>query len=403
MPDRQAIRVTVANQDADINGTDNRALQSAVDYVASLGGGTVEVGAGRFVMNDSLHLRAHVRVVGAGEDTIFANAPAVSSPLVLDGDFGEEQITVESPEGFEVGRGVSVKDNRSGGFHTVVGTILWQDGNTFGVSKPMNGDYMVAQNAEAATTFPVISGYHVEGVSLEGLTIEGNKQENAHLNGCRGAGIFLYRAHGTRILNCRVYDYSGDGISFQQSNHVSVEACHCRGNTHLGLHPGSGSGSPTIRYCTSEENGRIGLFLCWRVKYGTFENNKLLNNDETGISIGHKDTDNTFRNNRVIGNKREGILFRNETEPMAGHRNLFENNFILDNGNDEEGYGVRVLGETNELAFTGNRIANDETTNQRYGFYVGKQAGPLALANNEMSGHLESDVYYENQALDAAD
>ena len=403
MADRQTIRVTVGNQDADIRGSDHRALQSAVDYVASLGGGTVDISAGRFVMNDSLHLRSHVNIVGAGELTILAKPAAAQSMLALDGDFGEEQITLEDASGFSVGQGVSVTDDRSGGFHTVVGTLLWQDGDTFGVSKPMGGDYMVNNNARAATTYPVVSGYHIEGVSIDGLTIEGNKQENPYLTGCRGAGIFLYRGHGTRILNCRVYDYTGDGISFQQSNHVSVEACHCRGNTHLGLHPGSGSGSPTIRYCTSEENGRIGLFLCWRVKYGTFENNKLLNNGKTGISIGHKDTDNTFKANTASRNGREGILFRNESEPMAGHRNVFDGNTITDNGNEDEGYGVRVLGETNELGFTNNRIANVDTANQRYGFYVGEKAGPLALVNNEMSGHLESDIYYENQALDPAD
>lgn len=403
MADRKNIRITVGVANADITGVDNKALQAAVDYVASLGGGTVEIGPGRYTMRDSLHLRSHVNVTGAGEETILVKPAAAKSQLLLDGDFGEEQVTLQSPEGFEVGSGISVCDDSSGGFHVVVGAILWQEGDVFGISKPMGGDYMVANNARAATTYPVVSGYHIEGVSVEGLTIEGNKEENPTLTGCRGAGFFLYRGHGTRILNCRVYDYAGDGISFQQSNNVSVEACHCRGNTHLGLHPGSGSGSPVIRYCTSEENGRIGLFLCWRVKFGTFENNKLLDNGVTGISIGHKDTDNTFKNNRACGNGREGILFRNESEAMAGHRNVFDRNDILDNGSDEEGYGVRVLGETNELIFMNNRIGNEDTSNQRYGFYVGEKAGQLALSNNELSGHLESDLHYENQTLDPAD
>ena len=82
---------------------------------------------------------------------------------------------------------------------------------------------------------------------------------------------------------------------------------------------------------------------------------------------------------------------------MAGHRNVFDQNDILDNGNEEEGYGVRVLGETNELTFINNRVGNDATTNQRYGFYVGKKAGELALQNNDLTGHLESDVHYENK------
>jgi hypothetical protein len=80
---------------------------------------------------------------------------------------------------------------------------------------------------------------------------------------------------------------------------------------------------------------------------------------------------------------------------MAGHRNVFDRNDIMDNGNEEEGYRVRVLGETNELKFMNNRIGNDATKNQRYGFYVGEKAQELALSNNELSGHSESDVHYE--------
>ena len=36
-------RITVGHRDADLVGRDNRVLQAAVDYVAGLGGGTVEI------------------------------------------------------------------------------------------------------------------------------------------------------------------------------------------------------------------------------------------------------------------------------------------------------------------------------------------------------------------------
>jgi parallel beta-helix repeat protein len=270
------LHITVGQQDADIIGGDNLALQAAVDYVAALGGGTVEIQSGTYTMRDSLHLRNNITVKGQGEDTTLWKADGFESPLVLDGDFGEEQITVKHPEEFKVGYGVSITDDHSGGFHTAVGTILWRDGDTFGINIPMGGDYLVSHNARAATTFPVISGYHLENAHIENLTIDGNKKNNPHLNGCRGAGIFLYRGHHTTITNCTVRNYHGDGISFQQSQHVQVEHCTCVGNTHLGLHPGSGSQHPTIRLCHSENNGRIGLYLCWRVKHGVFENNDLI-------------------------------------------------------------------------------------------------------------------------------
>jgi len=59
---RPAVRITVGIRDADILGHDNRALQAAVDYVANLGGGVVEIGPGEYLMRDSLHLRSRVTV-----------------------------------------------------------------------------------------------------------------------------------------------------------------------------------------------------------------------------------------------------------------------------------------------------------------------------------------------------
>src|SRR5437868_3061756 len=43
-------RVVVGMASGDIVGADNRALQAAVDYVASLGGGLVEIGPGEYLM-----------------------------------------------------------------------------------------------------------------------------------------------------------------------------------------------------------------------------------------------------------------------------------------------------------------------------------------------------------------
>ncbi len=384
--------VTVGHTKADITGSDNRAVQAAVDYIAGLGGGTVEICLGTYTMRDSLHLRNRVTVRGQGKESVLLKADAVESPLTLDGDYGEEQITVASPSGFATGYGVSVTDNSSVGFHTVVCTLIWADGNTFGASKPMLGDYLVSRNARAATTFPVISGYGVEGAGIEDLTIQGNRKNNPYLNGCRGAGIFLYRSHGTRMTRCTVEDFNGDGISFQQSNDVSVDGCVCNGNTHLGLHPGSGSGSPTIRNCQAAGNGRIGLFLCWRVRNGRFENNALIDNGETGISIGHKDTDNTFTNNRAIGNRNEGVLFRDESDAMAGHRNYFEKNEILDNGTGADGCGIRILGETRDLTFVNNRIGNSPKGKQRIGIIIGEKSDRIQLKENELSGNIDREI-----------
>lgn len=384
-------RVTVGIQSADIVGGDNRVLQAAVDYVAGLGGGTVEIGPGEYLMRDSLHLRPHVSVIGTPGRTILRKAKAAVSRLGLDGDFGEEQITLVSPEGFQVGDGVAVWDNNAGGFHTTVGRITGRRGNTFSISMPLNADCMVNQKAQAATVFPVISGYHADGVRLANLTIEGNKTENIALNGCRGGGIFLYRAFGAVITNCVIRNYHGDGISFQQSNDVLVQGCVSEGNAGLGLHPGSGSQRAVIRECAARENGEDGLFLCWRVRHGLFEKNVLENNGRFGISIGHKDTDNLLRENIVRSNHGDGVFFRNETSGMAGHRNRLENNLIENNGVRENASGIRVRGETKNLVFKGNVIRDtrpEDSRKQSVGIRIEEAAGEIQLDGNQIEARI---------------
>lgn len=371
-------RITVGQEEADLIGTDNRALQAAVDYIAALGGGLVEIGPGEYLMRDSLHLRPNVTVRGIKGRTVLRKAPGVVSALVLDGDFGEQQITVEAPEGFAIGYGVAVWDDRAGGFHTTVARITGQKGHTFAIDKPLMADCMVGNHARAATVFPVVSGYHALGARVEDVTIDGNKADNLALNGCRGAGIFLYGSHGAAIQGCTIRGYNGDGISFQQSNDVTVTECVSEDNAALGLHPGSGSQRPTVRRCIARRNGTDGLFLCWRVRHGLFEENVLEDNGQFGISIGHKDSDNLLRRNVVRANKKHGVFFRHESLDMAPHRNRFEENVIENNGGAE----IRIRGEVRDLVFSNDVIRDaQEQGEQNIGIQIEEKVGPIRLEN----------------------
>ena len=169
----EGIQVTVGVSDTDIVGSTNRALQATVDYVAGLGGGTVEIGPGEYWLEDSLHLRSHVTVRGHGEATVLRKCDGGESRLTLDGDYGEEQIRVADPALFKVGMGVAVTDDSAGGFHTAVRTILAADGDTFQLNGPLLADCMVNRNAIAKNVFPVISGYYIQDARVENLTVDG--------------------------------------------------------------------------------------------------------------------------------------------------------------------------------------------------------------------------------------
>lgn len=386
--------IHVGSMSGDIVGADNRALQAAVDYVGALGGGTVDVGEGVYLMRDSIHLRSNVTLRGQGEKTVLLKAPAAVSPLALDGDFGEEQVTVKDPSGFQVGDGVAVWDSEAGGFHTTVARITGRSGNSFSISRPLNADCMVGKKAQAATVFPVISGYDIEGARIESLTVDGASSKNVPLNGCRGAGIFLYRGFGTVIEKCLVRDYNGDGISFQQSNDVKVLDSTSEKNSSLGIHPGSGSQRPVVRGCVARQNGGDGLFLCWRVRHGLFEENQLLQNGGFGISIGHKDSDNLLKKNIVRENARHGVYFRDEAEGMAGHRNRFEENIVENNGHSPDAAGIMIDGETQGVALKGNTIRETrqgEARTQRTAIRIGKRAGEVAIEENKIEAEREVD------------
>ena len=381
--------ITVGRTGTDLIGSDNRALQAAVDYVAGLGGGVVEIGEGEYVMRDSLHLRSNVTVRGRKDKTILHKADGAVSPLALDGDFGEQQITVKNPAGFAVGSGVAIWDDSAGGFHTTVARITGRRGNTFSIDAPLMADCMLAAHAKAATVFAVVSGADITGARVENLVIEGNKGANAPLNGCRGAGIYLYRGFGTTIQGCVVRNFRGDGISFQQSNDVTVIDCVSEDNTDLGIHPGSGSQRPVVKYCLSQNNGTDGLFLCWRVRHGVFENNRLEGNGRFGISIGHKDSDNLLRGNRVIRNASNGVCFRDESGGMSPHRNRLTDNCIEDNGRKPGTAGIRIDGEPAGLIFEDNVIRDTRAGSQRtqtVGITVEGRVGEIKVESNRIEG-----------------
>ncbi len=182
-------------------------------------------------------------------------------------------------------------------------------------------------------------------------------------------------------------NFRGDGISFQQSNDVTVVDCVSEDNADLGLHPGSGSQRPVVKNCVARNNGTDGLFLCWRVRHGVFEDNRLEGNGGFGISIGHKDSDNLLRGNRVVRNASNGVCFRNESGGMSPHRNRLEGNRIEDNGREPGTAGIRIGGEPAGLVFEGNVIRDTREgagRTQTVGILVEGRVGPVTLGSNEI-------------------
>lgn len=380
--------IRVGVDSGDFRGGDQRTLQAAVDHVAGLGGGTVHIGPGRYLMRNALTLRDHVRIVGEAGKTILVACDGVESRLATDGDCNERQITVEDDSGFRVGDGVAIRDtHNASGFAVTTATLTGQvNSRTFRISAPLYLDYLVSANATARLAFPVVGGWNVKDVVVEGLTIDGQCPASKRLDGCRGGGVYLFQCAAVTIRNCVVRGYYGDGISFQVSEQVTIEDCLCENNAGLGLHPGSGSQQPVLRRNRSLNNGGDGLYVCWRVKHGLFEGNEIRGNKGAGISIGHKDTDNLFRKNAILGNGGPGVLFRPESEPMGAHRNTFEANRILDNGSEDDKSApacVIIYGHHHDLVFRDNTIGRSQPAPGGIGILCGKHVKDLQVTSGE--------------------
>ncbi len=389
------ITITVGIESGDIRGSTNIALQAAVDYAAVLGGGTVRVLEGEYIMHDSLHLRSNITLIGAGTGkTTLKKTGCSKSFLKVTSGYGEETIKLCNPGGFAPGYGVTVSDDRAKGFLITVGTIVdMSDNETFRLNACMNVDCMVEGNAAAATIYPVISASGCRNIRIEGVEVDGNRKENeVFLDGCRGAGIYLLKTSDTIIRNCGVINFNGDGISYQNCDDVVVCNCVSKGNAGFGIHPGSGSLRTVIRDCNISGNGAAGIFFCWRVRDGLAEGCDITGNGDAGISIGHRDVNNRIINNRILRNEKGGIVFRKENIQHAAHGTWIESNEIFDNGKEPDFFGIKVAGEVGGLFIKNNKIGNHHSPGQGTGIYLEKDEKNNLIENNlfyNIKNHIE--------------
>jgi len=379
-------RLTVGPRDADIIGTDNKALQIAVDALWARGGGTVVIKPGVYRMFNSLRLRSHVNVIGEGEGVILKKEPMIKAYLASDCGYANKEVDLKEDPGFEVGMGFSVEDDKfNSGWGVTVGTIVGKEGKTLFVDTPMVWDYLLARNAVIKSCYSVVSGIDVEDIKLENIIADGSKETNDYLNGCVGGAIYFKNARNITIKNCVARNWNGDGVSYQIDQDVRVIGCQVYNNTGHGIHPGTGSARTVIRGNDSHHNGQDGLFLCWRVRHGVIEDNDLHHNRH-GISIGHKDTDNVFSGNLIRDNRLSGVYFRDEDEPQGGHRNKFIKNVVVDNGSEKEACGFLIAGETHDIVIEDNTIGDSGKGCQKTGVRISRKACKVTVRNNKFMG-----------------
>ncbi len=382
----EGLRITVGPKEADIVGSDQRAIQAAVDYLARLGGGTVHLKAGTYRLRNAVYLQSGVNLTGEGDKTVLIKEPSVMTPLKLDSDWYDQEITLHDASGFRVGDGVCLraKDAKTGRQTVIKRTLVARSGNRFKLDKTLRENLWQMNEATCATLFPLLSGELVNDVRIENLVLDGNREHNAELDGNYAGCIFLQDCNRFHISGVTARNNHGDGISWQICHDVVVENCVSENNSGLGLHPGSGSQRPIIRNSTLRGND-IGIFFCWGVKYGLAEGNQIEGN-RVGVSIGHRDTDNLVTGNTIRGSKVNGLLFRPERGPdFAGHRNRIEKNRFIDNA-PEGGAVIDIQGGTEAITISENQFTETRGGKARVEVKQGPETKRIVIEGSRSEG-----------------
>ena len=111
-----------------------------------------------------------------------------------------------------------------------------------------------------------------------------------------------------------------------------------------------------------------------------------LDNRSSGISIGHRDTDNVIRDNDVLRSGKVGVLFRPERgKAFAGHRNRLDGNRVHDSG-AETGIAIDVQGETESITLVNNQLRETRQPMRRVGVRLGAGTRDIRLTDNRIEG-----------------
>lgn len=384
----ERLTVSVGPQKADLVGSDDKVLQAAIDYVARLGGGTVRVLPGTYQLRAAVVLHSGIRLIGSGPESILTRIPSESVRLAEDSDWYDQEVTLAETGSFRIGDSVvlQAKNPHNNGATVIKRTIVARSGRRLKLNDGLRENLWLSGEPVCASLFPLLTSERTADVLIEDITLDGNLSNTQNFNGNYGGCVFLQDCNRFTLRRVEARNYNGDGISFQICHDVVVDHCHSHDNADLGIHPGSGSQRPLIRHCRMERNG-LGLFWCWGVKYGLAEHNRIHDNRNYGISIGHNDTDNVMRHNEVTGSGRAGILFRDENRgaDFWANRNVIEDNRLLDNG-AEDGFAIDVQGKTRDVRIVRNEIRETRVPQQRTAVRINPLAERIELADNQFFG-----------------
>ena len=384
--------LTIGPDTGDLKGADDKVIQAGIDYLARMGGGTLQILPGTYAIHNAITLHSNVNIKGNGPDTILRKAKGVSVPLAQDADWFETAVVVADAAGFSPGNGVMIQARKPGtegmaGLTVTKAVITHIAGNIVSLDRHLEKEYRAGNNPRLTSSFPLLTGEKLADIRLERLVLDGNKDENEFIDGNLAGAIFLKFCDRVTFSEVVAQNYNGDGFSVQACNDLRFERCTARDNAKFGFHPGSGSKNTILNQVVSSGNAE-GIFFCWGVNNTIVYQSNCSRNRDYGISIGYRDTDNVIQGCTFENNGKTGILFREAKNDFEGaHRNVVTSCVIKDNGAlNAEGIGIDIREFNHDLVITENDLVNSTEGHQTSGIRVFPEALRVNLQGNRFDG-----------------
>lgn len=385
---KRELFIRVGGSTADICGFNSTAIQMAADVLKTHGGGVIELSDGIFDMMGPVRLYNNTCLKGQGKTTVLKKSEGFSSAFKEDVDYGAFIARLIDTGGFKVGAGILITDSvNSYDWNTSTSKIVAIEGDAIFFDRHTLANYTKGKNGVISNACSLVEAIKADDVKISKLSIDGSKENNFKMDGCRGGAIYLHKASKCTVEDVMVCNYNGDGISWQITEDITVRGTEVSGCTGFGMHPGTGSERTLVENCHMHDNGRDGMYVCWKVKNSIFRNNEFCNNNVNGVSIGHKDTDNIFENNHIHHNGMAGITIRAESEGNNADRNVYRHNTIENNGNGKVGYGFLFETAVEGNVIEENIIRDTGKGRQKTGISCNGGHTWLNLRGNIMSGH----------------
>jgi parallel beta-helix repeat protein len=347
-------------------GATHVAIQAAVDYCNSMGGGKIFIEKGTYDIQSPINLYSNIEVYGEGIGTVlkpsFANSGDVGC-LQAVGTSGAELENIYIHD-LLIGNTIDTKVGQHGIYCSYVGLA-----QTTGLT---SGDYSRYDSTTVGADKPNKMGVRIENCYVQNNNsygiylyssnniITGNTVQNSNY------GIYLNSSANNTITGNTVQNNSDYGIYLYSSNNNSITGNTVQNNGSQGISLGASSNN-TVTGNTVQNNGSYGIYLD-ASSNNTITGNTVQNNSSSGIYLYSSSNNNTVTGNTVQNNSSSGIYLRSSSN------NTVTGNTVQNNGST----GIYLVSSSNNNTITGNTVQNNDSI----GIYL------ISSANNTITGNI---------------